>query len=76
MTLMMTQTERLGQSVPPFTPHAISCSLPKWADNVGYEEGDKRVVDVMVTGYPRFYIHKSIQKVRINNYRPVLLKSF
>ena len=56
-------TAVLGSSVPPFTPHAISVSLPTWKDNVGYEEGEKRVVDSMVTGYPRFFIHKSITKV-------------
>ncbi|EJC97727.1 PLP-dependent transferase [Fomitiporia mediterranea MF3/22] len=56
-------TETLGQPVPPFTAHAISVSLPTWRDNVGYEEGEKRVVDAMVTGYPRFFIHKSIQKL-------------
>ena len=57
-------TAVLGSSVPPFTPHAISVCLPTWKDNVGYEEGEKRVVDSMVTGYPRFFIHKSIKKVR------------
>ena len=54
----------LGASVPPLTAHAISVSLPTWEDNVGYEEGDKRVIDAMVTGYPRFFIHLSIRKVR------------
>lgn len=56
-------TAVLGSPVPPFTSHAISVSLPTWKDNVGYEEGEKRVVDSMVTGYPRFFIHRSIQKV-------------
>ena len=54
----------LGAPVPAFTPHAISVSLPTWADNVAYEEGDPRVVDVQVSGYPRFFIHLSIRKVR------------
>ncbi len=53
----------LGLSVPPFTPHAISVSLPTWRDNVGYEEGEKRVVDQMVSGYPRFFVHLNIRKV-------------
>lgn len=53
----------LGSSVPAHTPHAISVSLPLWEDNIGYEEGDKRVVDKMETGYPRFFVHRSIQKV-------------
>lgn len=53
----------LGSSIPAFTAHAISVSLPTWRDNVDYEEGEKRVVDAMVTGYPRFVIHRSVQKV-------------
>ncbi|KIJ61528.1 hypothetical protein HYDPIDRAFT_96158 [Hydnomerulius pinastri MD-312] len=56
-------SETLGLAVPPFTPHAISVSLPTWRDNVGYEEGEKRVVESMVSGYPRFFIHLSIQKL-------------
>lgn len=35
-------------------------SLPTWKDNVGYEEGDERVLSKMITGYPRFFIHKEI----------------
>ncbi|KDQ32018.1 hypothetical protein PLEOSDRAFT_1074412 [Pleurotus ostreatus PC15] len=59
----MTSSQALGLSVPPFTPHAISVSLPTWQDNVDYEEGKPRVKDAMVCGYPRFFIHPSIQKV-------------
>ncbi|KAF8637899.1 hypothetical protein AX17_002522 [Amanita inopinata Kibby_2008] len=73
----------LGLSVPPFTPHAISVSLPTWRDNVGYEEGDKRVVNAMVSGYPRFFISLSIQKLAklceqkyaLNNEKCILLPS-
>ncbi|KAI0035782.1 PLP-dependent transferase [Vararia minispora EC-137] len=53
----------VGEPIPPYTDHAISVSLPKWEDNVGYEEGDPRVLDVMQTGYPRFFIHKNITKL-------------
>ncbi|WVQ64823.1 uncharacterized protein L199_002992 [Kwoniella botswanensis] len=53
----------LGASVPALTAHAISVSLPTWEDNIGYEEGDQRVVGRMETGYPRFFIHRSIQKL-------------
>lgn len=63
-TAVTVGSETLGLPVPPFTQHAISVSLPTWRDNVGYEEGEKRIVDSMVTGYPRFFIHLSIQKVR------------
>lgn len=50
----------LGESIPPNTAHAVSVSLPTWRSNVGYEEGEKWVVDSMTTGYPRFFVHKSI----------------
>lgn len=38
-------------------------SLPTWAANVGYEEGQKWVMDKMKCGYPRFFIHKSIDRL-------------
>lgn len=66
LTMIATMTASaipLGGSVPALTAHAISVSLPTWEDNIGYEEGDKRVVDKMETGYPRFFIHRSIKKV-------------
>ncbi|KAI6356660.1 Cystathionine gamma-synthase [Pyricularia oryzae] len=50
----------LGASIPPDTAHAVSVSLPTWQANVGYEEGQSWVVDRMTTGYPRFFIHKTI----------------
>ena len=53
----------VGTSIPPATPHAVSVSLPKWQDNIDYEEG--RLADSMQTGYPRFFIHRSIQKVQM-----------
>ena len=65
------QAVALGLAIPPFTAHAISMSLPTWRDNVGYEEGEKRVMDVMVSGYPRFFIHLSIEKVRSKDLLPV-----
>ncbi|KAL2256862.1 hypothetical protein VTK26DRAFT_1010 [Humicola hyalothermophila] len=51
----------LGGSIPPDTAHAVSVSLPTWKSNVGYEEGEDWVVGSMTTGYPRFFIHTSIQ---------------
>ncbi|GHT84503.1 hypothetical protein FACS1894129_1250 [Actinomycetota bacterium] len=51
-----------GESIPPNVSHAVSVSLPRWQDIVDYEEG--RLTDAMQTGYPRFFIHRSIQKVR------------
>ncbi|KAI2627493.1 PLP-dependent transferase [Hypoxylon sp. NC1633] len=51
----------LGDSIPPNTAHAVSMSLPTWKANIGYEEGEQWVVGTLTTGYPRFFIHKSIQ---------------
>ncbi|CZS95141.1 probable O-succinylhomoserine (thiol)-lyase [Rhynchosporium agropyri] len=50
----------LGESVPALTPHATSVSLPKWSDNIAYEEGQERVLSKLTTGYPRFFIHKIV----------------
>lgn len=54
---------RVGESIPKNTEHAVSVCLPKWADVVGYEEGDQRVIGSLSTGYPRFFIHKSVKKL-------------
>ncbi|KAJ2004267.1 Cystathionine gamma-synthase [Coemansia thaxteri] len=51
----------LGEGVPANTRYAVSVSLPTWQDNVDYELGARRVVDRMVSGYPRFFIAKPIQ---------------
>ena len=51
-----------GRPVPE-TPHAVSVSLPTWKANIGYEEGEDWVVSKMKTGYPRFFIHLTIQEL-------------
>ncbi|OAP58638.1 hypothetical protein AYL99_07728 [Fonsecaea erecta] len=53
----------VGQPVPN-TAHAVSVSLPSWAATVGYEEGQDWVVSKMETGYPRFFIHLTIQELQ------------
>lgn len=50
------RAEDLGAPIPEST-HAVSVALPTWRDNVGYEEGDPRVVDRLRAGYPRFVYH-------------------
>ncbi|KAJ1680155.1 Cystathionine gamma-synthase [Spiromyces aspiralis] len=54
---------QLGQPVPPNTKHAVSVSLPTWQDNVDYELGSPRVIEKMVSGYPRFFIAISIKRL-------------
>jgi len=48
--------EDLGQPIP-HERHAVSVCLPRWRDNVGYEEGDQAVIGAMQCGYPRFFVH-------------------
>jgi len=48
--------EELGLPIPD-ERHAVSVCLPRWQDNVGYEEGDPAVTGAMQCGYPRFFIH-------------------
>jgi cystathionine gamma-synthase len=52
--------EDLGKPIPA-TRHAVSVCLPTWADNIGYEQGEARVVGRMRCGYPRFFLHPDIQ---------------
>jgi cystathionine gamma-synthase len=52
--------EDLGQPIPA-TRHAVSVCLPTWADNLGYERGEARVVGQMQCGYPRFFLHPDVQ---------------
>ncbi|POW04681.1 hypothetical protein PSTT_10222, partial [Puccinia striiformis] len=54
---------QLGSSVPIYTAHAVSVSLPTWQDNIDYELGLERVIGKLTTGYPRFFIHQDIQKL-------------
>lgn len=55
--------EDLGAPIPD-SVHAVSVCLPTWPDIIGYEEKESRVIDRMRTGYPRFFFHPLIQKVR------------
>ncbi|KAJ5937466.1 hypothetical protein N7454_004766 [Penicillium verhagenii] len=55
--------QAIGGTVPPNTDHAVSVSLPTWRANIGYEEGEDWVISKMKCGYPRFFVHPSIQKL-------------
>jgi cystathionine gamma-synthase len=37
--------------------------LPRWADNVGYEEAEPRVVEKLESGYPRFVLHPTVKRL-------------
>ena len=48
--------EHLGRPIPQ-SPHAVSACLPTWADAIGYEEEEPRVINKLAAGYPRFVYH-------------------
>ncbi len=47
----------------PDSGHAVSVTMPRWRDVVGYEEGEQRVLDALACGYPRFVIHPLVQRL-------------
>lgn len=53
----------VGCPIPANTPHAVSVTLPSWAANIAYEEGEAWVADKMTSGYPRFFIHHKIKEL-------------
>jgi cystathionine gamma-synthase len=54
--------EDLGRPIPN-ERNAVSVCLPRWRDNVGYEEGDPAVTGAMQAGYPRFFFHPDTAKL-------------
>jgi len=59
---VLCRPEHLGRPIPD-SPHAVSACLPNWQDNIGYEEGDARVVELLKTGYPRFVYNQYCVKL-------------
>ena len=52
----------LGKALPE-SQHAVSVSLPRWQDVIGYEEKKPEVVSKMELGYPRFVIHPLVREL-------------
>ena len=74
----------LGQTLPPNNIHAVSVSMPKLSDVIGYEECDKEICEKIKSAYPRFVLHPYLKllaeflrkKYEIDtNYEVVLLSS-
>jgi cystathionine gamma-synthase len=55
-------TRPLGRPIPD-SPHAVSVSMPTWADVIGYEEGDPAVHKALACGYPRFVFHPRVRSL-------------
>ncbi len=62
----MTQFYNLpcGQTIPPDNIHAVSVSMPRVKDVIGYEENDPRVMKKIKSGYPRFVHHPYLSEIR------------
>ncbi|QCV57193.1 hypothetical protein [Flavobacterium columnare] len=52
-----------GESIPFNNPYAVSVSLPTIHDIISYEEGDKKMLEKMQSGYPRFFRNKLVQRL-------------
>lgn len=67
------QGAELGRPIPA-SPHAVSMALPRWQDVVGYEEKKPEVVNALISGYPRFFIHAEVRELarQIGDERPCL----
>jgi len=62
LTNPLWRADDLGKPLPD-SMHAVSVCLPRWADAVGYEENDPRVMAVLRAGYPRFVYHPLCQRL-------------
>ena len=62
LTQPLWKEEDLGLPLPD-SIHAVSVSLPRWEDVVGYEEKKPEVISRLQSGYPRFVIHPLVREV-------------
>ena len=56
------RAEDLGFPLPD-SPYAVSVSLPNWHHVIGYEEGDQNILNCLRTGYPRFFVPRTIKEL-------------
>jgi cystathionine gamma-synthase len=54
--------DHLGLAIPD-SPHAVSVCLPRWQDNIAYEEGDPATIAMLQAAYPRFCLHPLVRKL-------------
>ncbi|WP_320036400.1 PLP-dependent transferase [Halarcobacter sp.] len=53
----------VGETLPSKNIHAVSVSMPKISDVIGYEEFDEDTLKVIKSGYPRFILHPYLKKL-------------
>lgn len=52
-----------GETIPFNNPHAVSVSLPLIQNVIDYEEGINEMVDIMKSGYPRFFCNSFVKQL-------------
>jgi cystathionine gamma-synthase len=57
--------KKFGHSTPPYGPHTITAHLPKWMTLVNFRNGDKSLMPLLKSIYPRFAPWGHARQVRI-----------
>lgn len=50
----LTVEKKFGHSMPPYSPHTITAHVPGWQTMVGFRDGDKSILPLLKSMYPRF----------------------
>ncbi|MCK5204348.1 MAG: hypothetical protein KAR15_10760, partial [Desulfobacterales bacterium] len=53
-----------GQTIPPNNIHAVSVSIPRLGEVIGYEENHPNILKKIKSGYPRFVTHPLIVQIQ------------
>lgn len=56
----------LGQPVPK-RPHAVSVHMKSWDNVVRFGLGEKKILELLKSGYPRSFLHPSLKIVSNTN---------
>lgn len=46
--------KKFGYSMPPYGPHTVTAHVPGWTTMVGFRDGDKSILPLLKSMYPRF----------------------
>ena len=57
------EVPEVGGRIPPDTVHAVSVSLPRVQDVIGYEEKRSETMSRIKSGYPRFVAHPYVSEL-------------
>lgn len=69
----LTVEKKFGHSMPPYSPHTITAHVPGWQTMVGFRDGDKSILPLLKSMYPRFTPWGHCREVRRNCTSPARL---